>query len=272
MTVTLTNFEDAIDAGTPVIAFDIKTTGMSPDSDCIVSFCAIKCIKDRFIFKEIDRISIIIKPNTELSDTSIHFSGLEKENIENGVDSKAAYEKIHEFCGKRPLICGFNSELIGIPFLQALYKKNDSEFKPFMHFDIREHIKPENGSGLKQVAQSMGVSAGIFFTDYKDSTIAIFRILKKLLDTSYEKTLIRVKIEEARYWTGPTYKLKRIYLTTTPAIKAYYDVYKGKWVCDNEYADVDNLICDALFMYGCKTVNDFVKKIMQQGKSNIKGA
>ena len=66
--------------------------------------------------------------------------------------------------------------------------------------------------------------------------------------------------------------LKRMQLLRTRKTKAYYDVYKGKWVCDNEYADVDNLIRDALFMYGCKTVNDFVKKIMQQGKSNIKGA
>lgn len=233
----LSEFMDAIDAGTPVISFWV--------SDGVIA--AVKCMLIEGYFKELGRLSVRIEKNEE--------------------KNKEEFEQFAEFLGKRPLLCGYGSKKMGLKYIKDMHKQIlDMELTPYIHLDIKEietDLAMTDIDGLKSLADHMEVSAGLSFNEPIGNALAIFRIVKKIMDMPV-KNFVRVHPRKTAYWESPNKKIKRIYISTVPAVKVFYDIGKEQWVCSNQTVDLEKLVDDVFTLEDVKNVQEFIKKISPQ--------
>ena len=82
------------------VAFDLETTGLSPDSDQIIEIGAVK-IRDGKIS---GKYNCIIHPEIEVSDFIINLTGISRDMLRKGIPLKEGVEEFLEFSGDLPWI------------------------------------------------------------------------------------------------------------------------------------------------------------------------
>ncbi len=82
------------------VAFDIETTGFSPDNDLIIEIGAVK-IKDN---KIIDTFSALVNPNKKLTSKIIEITNITDDMLEDKPSIEDILPKFIEFCGKSILV------------------------------------------------------------------------------------------------------------------------------------------------------------------------
>ena len=237
-----------INAGAPFIVCDIRTAKKKD----VVRFTASKCV---------------------LQDNYFSITGQ--------IDLKAGegdmFSSITQFLGKKPVLTGFGISSRGVNTLRLLYEENGEEFSPSAILDIQELVReyfPKEKHDIKSIAEKLDVGVGLK-NEGPGNVTALLRILNVLYfdyGLSIETPLVRVKVQEASYWKGPTKNLERVYVKTVPRTEAYYDIIKKTWVCRDTRVDLDSLVRDTVFMYDADSVNALcaalkAKKAMpQQGQ------
>ena len=82
------------------VAFDLETTGLSPDSDQIIEIGAVE-IRDGKIS---GKYNCIIHPEIEVSDFIINLTGISRDMLRKGIPLKEGVEEFLEFSGDLPVL------------------------------------------------------------------------------------------------------------------------------------------------------------------------
>lgn len=265
---TVARGKELIKAGTPLICFDLETTGLSPVEERILSFSAIKCQYKNGIFEELDRKDIFINPERPISPAVTSINHIDNERVKDCPTEDEAIHEIKAFMGDSPFLCGYNSTKFDEAFVKQLYLRTlGEEFKPLLHIDVlmmaREQIKNPSHK-LSDIAHLLGVDRGLEFHNSLDDVLATFWIFRMLLkeynDVEEERPLYSLKVKGAN-WYEMSHRVKRIYISTYPYSKTYYDIYKGEWVSDTDGFDMDKMIRDVFRLYNVENIKDFVKAL-----------
>ncbi len=265
---TVARGKELINAGTPLICFDLETTGLSPVEERILSFSAIKCQYKNGIFEELDRKDIFINPERPISPAVTSINHIDNERVKECPTEDEAIHEIKAFMGDSPFLCGYNSTKFDEAFVKQLYLRTlGEEFKPLLHIDVlmmaREQIKNPSHK-LSDIAHLLGVDRGLEFHNSLDDVLATFWIFRMLLkeynDVEEERPLYSLKVKGAN-WYEMSHRVKRIYISTYPYSKTYYDIYKGEWVSDTDGFDMDKMIRDVFRLYNVENIKDFVKAL-----------
>lgn len=82
------------------VAFDLETTGLSPQQDQIIEIGAVK-IKDSRI---VGKYNCILHPEVPVSDFIIDLTGISREMLERGVELREGVEGFLNFCDSFPVL------------------------------------------------------------------------------------------------------------------------------------------------------------------------
>ncbi len=252
--------------GTPMIVFDLETTGLSKIEDRIISFSALKVVYRNDIFVVIDEKNIFINPEREIPAAVTAINGIDYDRIKDCPTEEEVIEEIREFFGDNPFICGYNSSRFDQQFIEKLYLRNLGEdFKPSLHLDVLFMAKEKVNSSshhLSDIAEMYGVDGGLRFHNSLDDVTATFRLFKMLLKEYTEdeqKPLYQLRVKKASLY-NPSHRVNRIYINTYPYSKTYFDLYKKEWQSDMD-CDVDYLEKELYEMYQVTSIQALGKKL-----------
>lgn len=256
-------------SGTPLVVFDLETTGLSAVTDRILSCSAIKLEYKNDTLEEVDRLDLFINPGFKIPEEASKINGITDEMVKNAPRENQAIKEIMKFFGESPLVAGYNSRNFDEKFMNAMYLRAwGDEFRPLFHLDVFQMAKEKlslNKHTLESVAKELGADIGLEFHTSIDDVIATVRVLKTLypyyLGNAEESSnnLIKLEVLGARKWTKG-HRLNRLYIKTEPYENVYYDIYKKEWVCENEYVDLKHIRQSVLKGYGVNNEADLVKK------------
>lgn len=255
-----------LQAGRPIIVFDVESTGLSTIKDRIISFSAIKVVFRDGYWQTIDSRDIFINPGFHIPEDASAVNGITDDMVRDCPYEEDLVEEIYNFFGDEPFISGYNSSKFDIKMVNQLFLRHlGKELKPILHIDVllmaREKLDIESHS-LESVAEYMGLSSGVEFHKSIEDVKVTFRVFCLLLgeySAEEEQPLYKVSPVKAVFWTKG-HRLQRIYIQTVPYTKTYYDLYKKQWKSDTEI-DLDDLQKKVFSMYNVNSAGDLYKAI-----------
>lgn len=263
---TVQKAKNLINQGVPIIVFDLETTGLSSIEDRVLSFSAIKAVKNNNIFVVIDEKNIFINPEREIRPETSSVNHIYNDTVKDCPNEDGVIGEIKEFFGDSPFVCGYNSTKFDEKFMNQMYLRTlGEEFKPQLHVDVimmaKEKIESKSHK-LSDIADLMGVSNGLEFHNSLDDVYATFRVLKMLLEEYEEeekKPLYQLRVKKASLYR-PSHKVNRIYIATYPYSKTFFDLYKKEWQSDMD-CDIDFLEHEVLDMYQVPNIQALGRKL-----------
>lgn len=256
-----------LDAGTPIVCFDLETTGVSYLNDRILSFSAIKVVMNDGFPEEIGRVDFMIDPEIPIPPEASKVNHITDEMVKGCIKEEEAMKQIKRFLGDHPFVCGYNSVNFDERFVNAMYSRYNDSFTPIFHLDIMRMAKEKmdlKSYQLSSLSRELGVDAGLSFHNSIDDVIAAFRcfmILKKdYVDPDPKDKVRSVKVKSYSYWSGPNHRLERIYVQTVPYTKTYYDIYRKEWRSD-EQINLDAVKAEVLQLADAADESQLVKRI-----------
>lgn len=265
---------DLILAGTPLYVFDLETTGRKHKTDRVLSFSAIKVEYDKNgigIVK--DSKNIFINPGFHISEEISNINGIFDSTVENCPYESEIFGEIYAFFGEKPLLCGYNSINFDEKFMQQMYLRNiGKNFSPLYHIDVMKMAKEKlalTNYKLATVAHELGADIGLTFHKSIDDVYATYRSFDTLMPfylQEEEKELLKVDVTSARYWEGPSYRLKRVYVSTQPYSKTYYDCYRKEWSSEDKEIDLTHVRNETFKLLGIHNEKDMIKKVKSHSR------
>lgn len=256
-------------AGTPLIVFDLETTGFNPVAERIVSFSAIK-VQYTGDWNFIDRKNIFINPGFHIPESATAVNHISDDTVRDCPSEKEVIEEIKDFFGEAPLISGYNSSSFDEKFMKQMYKRNLGEdFRYLKHIDVLDMAKeifPTVAHSLEKMSSMLGCDMNIEFHNSADDVLATFRVFCLLLNEYEVKKEIetncqayKVNVIDARHWYK-NHKLNRIYISTVPYSKTYFDLFNKAWVSDID-CDIPDLERKVFGMYSVSSIKELLKAI-----------
>ncbi len=111
------------------VAFDLETTGLSPDADSLLEIGAVR-VKDGELG---ERFAQVVKPRTPVSALARHMTGLTETELTQGGEAADVLKAFLEFAGTTPLVA-HNSDF-DLTFLRAELTRAGMEIPAFTGFD-----------------------------------------------------------------------------------------------------------------------------------------
>ena len=258
--------DELIKAGTPLVCFDLETTGTSTVSDRAVSISAIKVALKGGIPEETERLDLLLNPGFSIPKEASEINHIYDEDVADAPTEDEAFRKIKMFFGEKPFVCGYNSKNFDAGFMNAIYGRQGETFTPILHVDVYEMAKEKldmKSYKLENVAHELGTDAGLEFHNSIDDCLATYRCFNMLLQDYIvpdEEAAQKMKVtpKEIGYWKGPSYSLERIYIKTTPYTKTFYDIYKKEWRSESDI-DLLALKAEVLKMFNVKNEAELVR-------------
>ncbi len=175
-----------LENGTPMYVFDLETTGLSSETDRILSFSSIKMRKQNGLLKEEDRLDIFIDPGFKIPDAATAINHIDNKRIKGCPREKEASRIIRSFLGENPFICGYNSIWFDLKFIEAMYQRSFREqFVPSMHLDVWRMAEEKlelPSHKLAHVCEHLGKDSGLKFHNSMDDVIATYRSMEILME------------------------------------------------------------------------------------------
>ena len=125
-----------------IIVFDLETTGLKADKNCIVEIACCPFNQDLKDLQEYN--SGIIKPygDREISQGALNANGITIQQLENGVDSEKIIKEFVSYLSKlkagrnKPILAGHNIDKFDIPFLDDFFKFHKYDLSKYVNFDF----------------------------------------------------------------------------------------------------------------------------------------
>ena len=251
------------------IFFDLETTGLSRKTDRILSFSAIKTkYENDKMFHETDRIDLFINPGFHIPERITSINHISDETVKDAPTEEEAFPIIRDFIGNTP-IGGYNSDTFDIPFLNHSFQRVFGEsFEPVVKFDVMKIAKEVlrlDSYKLEEVAKRCEATKGLEFHNSIDDVIATCRVINTIMFCyNKRKPEKKLTINNCSHYYK-SHKVNRIYISTYPYTKTYYDIYRGEWVSDMDGVDIRQLRDDVLSKYKVKNESELAKYFSANG-------
>lgn len=275
--------KNAIVNGTPIVVFDVESTGLS-DRDEIIQFAAIKL--NPVNWTEIDRLNIYIKQDKPINMVIVELTGITDECVQqNGIEKAEAYQKIKTFL-MDAVICGYNLTF-DIKKVNYLFSQFGDAYKPddIKIIDVYKMIKvffektETPNQKLSTMIRYMKQDGELAYHNALDDVIATGRLAKAIYEQRIlnlytdvlnpytepqemphlvtcvprykEKGAEKVIIKNITKWTQSK-TLSRIYVNFKYANhienKVFIDVIKGTWEDDQNGETLKTIDLDDLWV------------------------
>jgi len=262
-------------AGTPLFSVDTETTGLVPETDRLLKVSVLKCRFSSGLFIEEGRMVFKINAGQYISEPASKINGITNAMIKSWPTEANAYKSIKAYLGTNPFICGYNSKAFDIPFLKSLYARYGEEsFDPVHCLDIKEMAKEllyfDYDCTFDKICKKFGADEGIRYHKGADNTIANIRCLRMLLREYAaaevaDKHIITVK--SLSFGAGKIPQQDRLYASTEPYTKTYYDIRRKKWVSEDPLADLERLQESALHLLHVTDMETLVEHCRRKGEN-----
>ena len=282
--ITRDNLFNVVNKHTPIVVYDLETTGLSPSNDKIIQFSGIKFyLNEDGQTEEISRINHYINPEIPIPPKITEITGINDTMVFEQPTINELFPQIKEFFGENVAISGYNVAKFDNAFLENLYKNKNLPFD-YLTIDVldmaRDNIDKKETDNFKlgTIAHIYGIDENLTFHNAMDDVIATKELIaafyiqykQSVADEDAEKELfetnkkIVTNVSNIRYWQG--YKgMSRIYIVTNLG-EFYYDIRSYKWEVNskNNPYSVDEIDMDSLVKVvfnKCNVSNeaDFVK-------------
>ena len=264
--------EDLLAAGTPMVIFDVETTGLNKNTDRILSFSAIKVVLKDGIHQIDDEIDQFINPGFPIPESVTKINGITNERVKNEPTEDIAIQRIHKFLGEKPFVAGYNSISFDEKFMDAMYLRTlGIPFEPLFHIDVMKMGKEKvflQSYKLCNLAHELGADVGLTFHQSRDDVVATFRCFDLLrleyMNPEPKQDTVNIKVGDARYWEGPRWNLRRIYISAFPPYhknKIYYDIIRKEWCSDDNTIDLNDVRVNILQKYGVSNETDLLAAV-----------
>lgn len=273
--------------GKEFIIFDTETTGLSPAQHHVIQLSAIKCVIDEEMqFHEIDRFDTYINPGYKLSKEIVKITGITDELLMKYPGEETQWDKIYEFFGDSPLVCGHNVTFDN-GMMTAMYARYRKEWNPVSMDTLRMaqelHLKNEaGGHKLGQLAEHFGLDYGLTFHNSMDDIVATMRLLRLFVEEYLEKRnelednpeqhAKQTKIKSCWTWTSPfipkgstSGPLQRLYVRVAYEDRVIYMNQRRPYDWGEkdagtlEVLDMQDIESQVLKLYGCKDLDELSK-------------
>ena len=266
-----------------IVVFDTETSGLDAAKDTIIQFSGIlaEIYQENGIFKyrELDVLDQYIKPAVPISAKIEQITSITNAFLDDKPSEAEAFQKIKDFMGKSPIICGYNINF-DIRMTSALYERNSEEFLYEDALDVlafakdlvsKTDLKEATGKdAFKQeaVATIYGLNEGVSFHLAIEDTRVTLKLLVTFLNeymAEKEVTKRRVQIKRVAYKEGFSHDRSGIYAMNKDCPCFYALKYKQWYPTKKEnyeafqLIDLDALEEDCLRMTGCATMDEFAK-------------
>lgn len=248
-----------------IICFDIETTGLSAQTDRILSFSAIKTNNK---YEEIDRINIFINPEMHIPEKITEINHISDETVKDAPKEAEAFKIISEFFGESPVVMGYNSVSFDERFINAMYiRQSNKPFSPKYHLDVfkmaKEKLDTENHK-LATVSQACCPDLKVEYHNSLDDVIATLETFKVLYERYvHDKEEIvnapNVHVLSAKHWTK-SHTLNRLYIQNKENISIFYDLFKKEWVSASD-VNLDDVKNQIFKLYGATSEEELVAKL-----------
>lgn len=254
-------------AGTPLVVFDLETTGFSAKNDRIVSFSAIKVQYENGIGVVKEEKDIFINPGFHIPDAASAKNHITDDMVKDCPKEEAVIQEIFDFFGDKPFVAGYNSMRFDQRFMDALYRRNlGIPFETFFHLDVFKMAKEklEGSHALEDAARELGVANGLTFHRSLDDVYATYRcmnILKAMYEEPEEEGQKEpYRIKGVKYLPGFRHEQKRIAVWTEPKSKTEFSVRNQEWTSDHDF-DLKKMRKEILAHYHVNNEADLLKRL-----------
>ena len=247
---TRNNLFKAVDEGKTFVLYDVETTGLNAEKDKIIQLSGIKFTVQNGKVVEICRFDKYINPEFPIPPKITEITGITDDMVYDKPTEKELFPEIAEFFGEYNVISGYNVAKFDNRFIQNLYVRNGSEFKPLYTVDVLEMArdcvsdKDVENFKLGTMASHFGVDEGLTFHNSMDDVIATKELLIVFLceyRSTYDEDegLISeepipqegkkqvTSVHSVRFWEG--YRgFSRLYIGTNLG-EFFYDIRKHLW-------------------------------------------
>jgi len=258
--------------GKPLVFFDLETTGLSRKTDRILSFSAVKTKWDGRKFAITERIDQFINPGFHIPAEVTRINHISDDTVAACPFEEDALVIVRNFLGEEPVLCGYNSNTFDVPFLGAAYQRVFGENLFYAaKFDVMKMVKDLcefSSYKLSEVAAECGCTSGLVFHNSMDDVIATLRVFNVMIyeyrnderAPNNKKPPVRMKLKGYQHYFM-SHKVNRVYFSTYPYSKSFYDIYRGEWITDLENADMRAFREDALKLMNVQSETDIMRAV-----------
>lgn len=256
-----------LNAGTPMVVFDLETTGINTETCRILSFTAQKFVVEEGIYVRKDRLKLWMNPEMHIPEEATNVNHITDEMVADKPTEKECIQDILDFLGKSPFLCGFNSEKYDINVLNATLKRcGKKELTPILHVDVYKMAKQVldlKKYNLEEVSHALGCDIGIPFHTSEGDVLATFRSFTVMAhEYKFDKPKgICPEVLDVNYWEGYNHRLRRVYVKTNPYAKCFYDIYNKEWRSDMAEIDLDALKQETFRFLNVQTESEMVAAV-----------
>ena len=177
-----------IDEGGTVVVYDTETTGLKKADSRILSFSAIKIVKDRDSFKEIDRRDIFINPGCHIPEEVSAINHITDEAVKDCPTENECCEEILNFLNSADIVTGYNSVTFDDWFINEMSRRvTGKKWVPKAEIDTMSLAKDKLKKGvdvsshkLCDITEYFNAGEGLEFHNSIDDVIATARVFWKL--------------------------------------------------------------------------------------------
>lgn len=216
---------------------DTETTGLSPDTEKIIQFSALKVVPNGDTLDVVDEIDVYINPEKPLDPKITEITGLTDADLADKPVESVVFPQILAFMGEHPIFVAYNTPF-DLKFVKALYGRQGKVLDPEETLDVlamaREMLKrpddvPDHKLGT--VATHFGIDAK-FHSSIEDikATKDVLDHLIELNQPEPEAERRKVKVNKVAYWEKSFGKMpmKRLYVETE-AGSVYFNCVSKSW-------------------------------------------
>lgn len=265
--------KDYLERGEEIVCFDLETMGLQRDSK-ILSFSGIRYAqKMPGILEETDRLNVFIDPLEEIPAQITKINHISNETVKGCPPEKEAIPAIRAWLGEKPIVCGYNTSTYDEKVLSSAYERVlGVPFEVSLDLDIlvlTRELYYSSSYKLSEIAQQLGLNAGLEFHNSLDDVIASARVLMAMMELAEKKHVNKKVFPTCLQPYNPSHTVDRIYVGYFPFTKGgecWYDCYKKRWAskADLDLAQIRLLV---LMYMDCRDEKDLVKAVKKEGKT-----